>query len=59
MSNKGYANNYYITNRVSATKQYNNNTQAQLNIPQHGQQKITFATVARTDPKAYYRTRVA
>jgi len=46
MSNKGYANNYYVPNRIGATKQYNNNTQVQINIPQRGQ-KITFATVAR------------
>ena len=52
MSNKGYANNYYVPNRIGATKQYNNNTQVQINIPQRGQ-KITFATIARIDPKAY------
>ena len=51
MSNKGYANNYYVPNRIGATKQYNNNTQVQINIPQRGQ-KITFATIARIDPKA-------
>jgi hypothetical protein len=45
MSNKGYANNYYVPNRIGATKQYNNNTQVQINIPQRGQ-KITFATIS-------------
>jgi len=44
MSNKGYANNYYVPNRIGATK-YNNNTQVQINIPQRGQ-KITFATIS-------------